>query len=309
MDRQIHANIHGAKTMDAQFAERRAIWLSALGMTPKLDENSIVSQLATMMWDTTAFKLIASARLLAAKPRRGEVELSLVLHNLLDRCFFNNQMVTIRRLASESCGLEPGKGKGEDKSTWSLNQVLKDMAKHGTLFTRDNILGSYMTHQGSNEDLELWNTTIDRLCGVESAHRSGTDVVLPEWFHQVQYRLSEASDNIKLHVDKFIAHAAAPSSRSQCDLSVLVEHLWRAQETVCRCADFALNTLLTGVPCLWIAPGEDWTRHMDKPLIPTEVLVDMNKSARSTERQCEAWSDGSLQWFSTGITQERRRVG
>lgn len=285
--------------MDVQFAQKRAIWLKAFGTPPLPDVNSILHQIYTMMWDTTAFKLIASARMLSAKTRTEEVEISLVMHNLLDRCFFSNQMMTIRRLASETYGHERGSKK--DKSTWALNKIVEDMAAHRMLFTRENILASYAMEQGSSAYLDEWNVVIDCLCGVAASERTSTDTVSQLWFDRVAAKLQAVSRDIEWRVDKFIAHAATPSSRARdAPPDVLVDQLWLAQEAICRSADFAVNTLLTGVPCLWIAPGEDWTRHMDKPLIPTEVLDYMNDSVRLAERQCEAWSDGSVQWFAQG---------
>jgi len=113
------------------FASRRALWIECLSGK---DRNSIIQQTYRMIWDAAAFRVVNEARKIASADVETGLKVSGLLHGLLDRSFFAAQMSAIRRITDPSSPFEGKKG------VWSLTALLKDMATHTHLFTREHLL-------------------------------------------------------------------------------------------------------------------------------------------------------------------------
>jgi hypothetical protein len=129
-------------------SEKRKQWLEVLSGS---DQNSINRQLAQLTWDAAAYRVINEARLFAkpVDPRNphGNVQLSGLMHNLIERGFFISQMVAIRRLTDKS-SLDGSMG------VYSLTGLLNDILKHHYLITRRSIFDA--------EQIEYEAATIER---------------------------------------------------------------------------------------------------------------------------------------------------
>ena len=65
------------------------------------DVHSIRSQIHNMIWDSAVYQSINEARAYAPTDDKGQVELNAMVHHFIDRCFFDTQMMAIRRFLDE----------------------------------------------------------------------------------------------------------------------------------------------------------------------------------------------------------------
>lgn len=83
-------------------------------------------QVQNMLFETLIYKAILKARSIAPKNSKGRIKLNGAVHYLIDKCFFNNQLMTIRRLTD----------KGQDAI--SLRKLLNQMKGNCKHLIREN---------------------------------------------------------------------------------------------------------------------------------------------------------------------------
>ena len=88
------------------------------------DKNCILKQVQNMVFETLIYRCILKARSMAPKDSKGSIKLNGAVHYLIDKCFFNNQLMTIRRLTD----------RGED--VVSLYKLLNQMKGNCKYLTR-----------------------------------------------------------------------------------------------------------------------------------------------------------------------------
>ncbi len=264
-----------------------------------------------------------------AKPTKdGGVQLNALMLELINRCFWNSQMVAVRRLNDKSALV--GKAT-KDKSVFSLNALLTDMQCYASSFTRQNIffvegreydyklidekhdefLAEYFkknippvwASQELNSMPITWrHEAIDELTGVTKANRSPTDCVGIEVFEKLKTRVSDACENIGVYVDKFYAHSATPGSRAQArvdEIQITLTDLWTAHECLCRTARFIGEYLLgTGSHGNYLAiPQFDQFAYIDRPFAVSEdveKLRDFWHEMTSSYDQWRSWTPSDL---------------
>jgi hypothetical protein len=122
---------------------------------------------------------------------------------------------------------------------------------------------------------------MDKLAGVTADDRKPSDRPRAGVFANLKYML-RSCERVVTYCHKFIAHAATPESRaaaySDDEPSMTLVHLYRAQETICKVANFVSVHLLGGSERSFLAtPQFDQFRYIDKPLVEEgqlQVLVD-----------------------------------
>jgi hypothetical protein len=88
-----------------------------------------------MIWNAAAFRMINEARRHAPQNQHGAPCVNALLHALLDRCFFESQMLAVRRQLDDD-GLRGKRG------VFSLRSLLDDLSEHRAILTRKNFFAS-----------------------------------------------------------------------------------------------------------------------------------------------------------------------
>ena len=261
-----------------------------------------------MIWDSAVFRCINESRRHAPRDSEGKIELNGVVHQFIDRCFFETQALAIRRLLDKETS--PGR-----RSVVSLYRLLDDVERHAYLLTRGNILGAlnlpYDYEQKKRELDEGWDGTfmvagpgwrrcelskyahenVDLLAGIDPSRRNPNDVVRVSVLEWLKGRLGKC-ESIYKFVNKFLAHSASPESRTyvaSAETDVTLGQILNAHETICQTAYFIGMNLFqqtTGDPLP--VPAGDQFEHFDKPWASAQTVCRLRQfwgeyRARTTE--------------------------
>jgi hypothetical protein len=310
-----------ACTLD-KFKERRALWIRCFDGE---DRHSIMRQIYRMIWNTAAFRVINEARRIAPPAEKGTVQLNGLMHDLIDEGFFEGQLLAIRRLTDTYPITDACRG----RNVWSLTSLFDDIKKHAHLMTRVNLLAAEgleydvdSVRQQANDYLirefqkskmvftppeldwerpQMRHEQIDFLSGVSAKHRSPDDIVSREVIEQLKEMVKKACNNIHIHVNQFIAHAATPESRHKVNAqnaSITLGHLYNAQEAICKAATFLDLYLLTGHSHgLLAVPQYDHFAHVDKPLVTTEGIAMLRDAWEKYDAETTKWANWGIEEF------------
>ena len=277
-----------------KFSEKRQQWLEVLAGK---DTHSINNQLTRMTWDDVSFRMIDEARRLAPVGDEENLQINGMMHDLLNRCFFDSYMAAIRRLVDNfhQEGRPPWEGR---RGVYSLAGLLEDMKSHYYLFTRKAIFDAegleydYEKIKNKADAKSYWepeeldwerhssrHESIDRLVGVSPENRNSEDSIGIEVFENIMARVDDTSRRIKNCVDKFIAHPAAPESRAEIEADeITLGEIWKAHQVLCRITNFMSIELLGDRSMRFLPiPQYNQFKYIDQPLIETsriEYLVE-----------------------------------
>lgn len=304
--------------IDPEFRTKRNEWIRCLGSK---DRNSVIFQVYDLIWNAAAYRVVCEGRRIAGRDEQGQARVSVLLHNLLDRTFYQSQSVSIRRLLDTS----PLKGR---KGVFSVSGLLRDMQEHRALFTRQNIFAAdelpmdiqavaaarsalmferarfgcdtgYVPRELDVRAVELLHDSIDRLCRVAADNRAPGDTVCEDVFTGLLDRLKPV-ERICEHVNKYLAHAATPESRAT--VAPDTEHLTFnelgvAHETICRCCQFVDGFLLRqtshGFLPMYAGPLFE---HLDTPLVLSSEVQCLRDAWSAYEKETEKWAHTPVGW-------------
>lgn len=310
---------------DPAFEAKRHEWIRCLdhkdAVTGHMDRNCILAQVYDIVWSAGAYRVVLEARRIADKDERGRIKLNGLTHRLLDRCFYQSQLVSVRRLMDNSALAGP-------KGVFSLKALVLDMKKHRRMFTRQNLFAAFgqvmdldalkraslQCHSMSGESLkkeapraiseeplfsEHLHDHLDLLCSVNAGSRQPGDVISESVFENLAMKLAK-TEKICEHVNKFVAHAATPESRALVDADsakVTFAELWEAHEIICRMCQFIDCFLLRqNSHCFLVGGGDDWFRYIDEPLATTERIPAIRKVWTDFAKEAKDWDSGTLEW-------------
>lgn len=274
-----------------EFEDKMARWKECLAGE---NRNSVINQLHSMVWNAAIFRVVNEARSLAEKNENGEIELNALLHNFINHCFFENQLLAIRRLTDTY----PIEG---DRGVFSVISLLKDMNANLQLFTRINMLKQRgleydykkvvkKERQLIKEHMEKGIRTfsipghidshsvkrrhkeIDVLTGKNLTDRSLSDVVNKGVIEFLISKAEKASEDANIHVNKFIAHSASPESQkadSVDEVKITLGHIYGSTKVLCEIAAFLDTYLISGVSHIGFLafPQRDQLRYIDRKLV------------------------------------------
>jgi len=305
-------------SMSPEFAKKHKEWVRCLGSD---DRSAILQQVYPMIWNAAAFRVINEARRYAPQNERGEPRINGLLHVLLDRCFFESQMLAVRRQL-DADGLQGKRG------VFSLRSLLDDMSTHRALLTREHFFASAkkvmdiaaavahekaefrkMIEEGSGGgwcsmeadplSIRELHETFDKLSGVAAPDRSPRDVVSEDVFDGLKRQLSRIEKFIA-PVNKLLAHAATPESRAVVppkELAVTLGDLWHAHEIICRCCQFIDCFLLRQTSHRFLPlPGADVLAHLEVPLAEDRSKSVLRDAWTAFEAETESWAETPLSW-------------
>jgi hypothetical protein len=314
---------------NSELAVKRRKWLEVLGGN---DQHSIGRQLAQIAWDFASFAVVNEARRLAAPHPSAAAPLNGLLHELLDRGFFTSQLLAIRRLAdSEQYPLEG------NRATWSVTALLADMAKDRNLLTRKAIFeaeGLQYDHKVVEAKWAEWcnsapqgprrvarmvppelnyhlivmrHRDVSRLAGIASAEIKDDDAVKAEVFDDLAAKVKTSSSKVNEHVNKYLAHAAAPGDRVSIDpeaAGVTLNLLKESHKCFCQVASFlSIFVLGDAHPNFLPVPQYNLYEYIERPLVDSSHVGLLKKAWDDVDREWHEWTH----WGLDGYEEELRR--
>ena len=214
-----------------KFLKKREEWLFCLNGD---DQHSIWRQITSLLWDYALFKTIRELRVEAAQNPTEGIGFNAPVLRLLEAGFIVTQATGIRRL-SEKQWRDP------TKRVISLMALLGEIKTERELLTREVYLachelpydpapakkrfydslvssGQIFSYVGMDTSgPEAWASServhshFDKLSNTSVAGRSRDDHIPIAWFDSLESKI-KSSEDICVLTDKFIAHAAHPTS-------------------------------------------------------------------------------------------------
>lgn len=255
---------------------------------------------------------------MAPQAKDGGLELNAMMFRLFDAGYAQDQLLSIRKLWTDNYKIDGEKG------IYSIKSLIKDMASHAHLMTRQNLFAvsgleydtqkqkdafeKFWTNQIPGKAFEIpeqyhwekskkYHEQIDLLSGVESPRRSPTDVVSAKIFEFLNNQMNSAiGPEFDNHVNKFIFHASTPESRRTVEPSefrITLDFLGRAHEVIWRTVHFLEANLLTGNRSLsFPIMMNDQFEFIERPLIGADKVP----SLRTFWDSYEANVNGIREW-------------
>lgn len=198
-----------------EFRRKREEWLSRLWSE---DYHALERQLIRMIQFDMAYRVLVEARRGSDEATSGAA-LNGLLACFLDHCYVETQVLAVGRLTDRR------------KDVISIRSLLDDVRGHCHLLTRENYvahdglpyeprfgssagLTTTASAEGENLTSLIRHQRFDQLSGVSPDRRSRSDSIRCRVFKTIEDYLDEADDDgLKKLRNKFIAHAASPSSR------------------------------------------------------------------------------------------------
>lgn len=230
------------------------------------DVNSINNQLVRFAYDMMRYRVINDAREYAQTDHESRPMLNPLLHGLLNRCYIDSAVLSVRRLSDSFLRNDP------KRAVHSITSIIADMRNHRQLLTRGNLLavkGLQLHYDELHEEMSVFaaeqyyandkldmliksqecNENYDRLVGAAPHSRSLDDVVPNYVLDSLYNRVRHACADVVLYANKLVAHAATPESRSwdnNGDIKITLGKVWNAFEILCGTAGFIGIRLLNG---------------------------------------------------------------
>lgn len=300
-----------------RFKEKRKQWIHCFSGD---DRHSIINQISNLVWNAAVFKVINEARRIATDNGQKQAEMNGMLHRFIDRCFFDSQLLSVRRIC------DPGPVVGTE-GVFSLVSLMDDMKRHIALMTRENFFideeleysiekihqkeMDYFRENTKNGTGALWipkevdiynveirHKEIDRLSGVSEDARNPEDTVSLEILAVLIKKVKTATENIKLRVDQTIAHAASPDSRQykkSDEISLTLNCLWESHHIICQVANFIDMYLLSRASHSFLpTPQYNHLEFIDKSFIETGHLEVMSNVWHEFHRETDGWGAWGL---------------
>ncbi len=305
-----------------QFRVKRAEWIAWLRGD---DPHSIWRQITTLLWDDVLFRTVNDLRRVALERPSEGVGFNGAVLRLFDAGFVTTQVTTIRRLTDR----QP---RNPTKGVISLRRLVADIRDNRQLIKRD----SYVSYDGLPYDpapvqdawMERkaaagtltgceWLTTtgptawatsqmvhdnFDKLAKRGPETRSRDDLIAPEWLDWLASRL-DICDDIRKFTDKFVAHAAEPSSRTgltEAQTGVTLDRLRHCQRAIYQVAAFVYGPLLCeGSYGAVGTPQYDHLENLEKGWIANDALEAAHDYWNLNLEEIVKWESESL-WPDLG---------
>ena len=270
-----------------KFLTKRKEWLSWLNGD---DQHSIWRQITSLLWDYALFKTIRELRVEAAQNPSEGIGFNAPVLRLLESGFVITQATGIRRLSERQ-------SRDRTKHVISLRALLDEIKTERELLTREVYLachglpydpapakkrfydglissGQILSYVGMDTTgPEAWASSerahshFDKFFDTSVAGRSRSDTIPIAWFDSLESKI-ETCENICKFTDKFIAHAAHPTSlvgltkdQTQVTLSQLKAcHQAIIEVTTSVGAQILQDSVATTVP----VPQFDFLENLDK---------------------------------------------
>jgi len=276
------------------------------------DKNCILKQVQNMLFETLIYKCILKARSIAPKDSKNRIKLNGAVHYLIDKCFFNNQLMTIRRLTDKKgpdvvslCKLlNQMKGNCKHLTRRNYFMVLQGRGyeydyseiekKHDEYVKKNLRMGEVIgIPNGLNwEKSERLHSKFDKLSKNKVGNRTPEDIIDNSIFDKLIDEL-DCCEKLREHVDNFIAHSLKSEKIEKLDdeaLQVTFEYLWEAQQIICRVTSFIGLYLLGLVDYeLLPIPHGSFLQYIEEPLISKEGKTKLCEEEDKFRSEIYSW--------------------
>ena len=301
----------------SQFRKKHEEWCSCLNGH---DLHSIWKQQSSLLGDYALFLTINDLVKASAKRRIKGVGFNGPVLRLFVTGFLVSQVTGIRRLAERQWS-HPA------KRVISLRALVEDIRANRRLLTRDVYLisnelpfdptpakqkcferaassGERFFFEGmESKGSEAWAAServherFDKLSGTSSSGRSARDLISLKWFDLLDSKIRGCED-VCVFTDKFIAHAAHPTSRTGLNdkqKKVTLARLAECHHAMVQVGCFIGGPILqdtfpTGAP----VPQFDVLENLDKAWVSAEGLEKAREIWQQHADEIEGWSARSL---------------
>ena len=266
-------------------------------------KSCILKQVQMLLFETLIFKCILRARELAPKDENSIIKLNGYLHWFIDKYYFQNQAIAIRRLV--------GTGKG----SVSLRKIIEHVKKNKELFTRSN----YCRHHNIPLDysglilkeqeyiaknLKLgevicipdeidpfpsqdFHAAFDKLAGVNAQQRSPEDIISKSVFRKLFSDLDQCREFAK-KTSKTIAHTSLDTYANPPAISY--GDIQNAHKILCGISHFiGLHFLDRTHYSMFVQPSNSWLRYINEPLISKEHIRELGKIREEHQAEINEW--------------------
>lgn len=278
------------KELLACFREKLKRWKACL--SDNEDCHSIFRQLTTLFWDHAVYRTFNEARRLSEETNDPSTGLQGTIIDLLDRNFMASQAIAIRRLTDQR------------KDVVSLRSLIDEIKASISLYTREN----YVCYDGISFDetpdddyrveylRNSRQTRYDYLSGKDKDSRSRDDKLSSALFVTMEEEINKdfaTTREIRIYVNKWVAHAAAQGNRGQ-HVRVLdnisLQKLDECYQALIRIGKkvelFVDKLLLCSVPTAPFDKFKNW----DKPVVTTKDLKALREYWLERDREVEHWA-------------------
>ncbi len=265
-----------------------------------------------MLFETLIYKCILKARSIAPKDDKNRIKLNWAVHYLIDKCFFNSQLMAIRRLTDESGSdvislcqlLKQMKGNCKHLTRKNYFIILQDRGyqydyseikkKHDEYVNKNLRMGEATfipdeLNWGKSEEL---HSIFDKLSKSKHGDRTPEDIIDNSIFDKLLNEL-DCCKNLRGHVDSFVAHSLKSEKIEKLDdevLRVTLGHLWEAQQAICKITKFIdLYLLGVGEHGLLPLPHGSFLQYMEEPLITKEEKPKLREVENEFENEIYSW--------------------
>ena len=277
------------KELLACFREKLRHWKTCL--SDQKDSHSIYNQFIRLFGDHTVYRTFNEARRLSKETNNPSTGLQGTIIDLLDRNFMDSQAIAIRRLTDQR------------KDVVSLRSLINEIKGNIRLYIREN----YVCYDGisfdeaPNDDHHVKHLRhsrqrrYDYLSGKDKGNRSRDDKLSSAVLTKMEEEVTKdfgITEEVRLYVNKWVAHAAAQNNRGQYvrvldnislhKLDLCYQALIRIGKTVELLID---EFLLCSVP----TPQFDQLKNWDKPVVMTTELKALREYWFERDREIENW--------------------
>jgi len=231
------------------------------------DQHSIFNQIYIMLWDAAIWRIINEARRHSEALPGGGIAQNGMIHNFIDRAFFNGQALMIRRLYES----EPP----QKKRQVSLRGLIKDIKFNAHLLTMRNLR---------------------RVSAISYAPIFiKNEVIKPEIFEYLGGRLVDSCKNISIYVDKFVAHASTQENRGKLHTKyaqITFTQIMNAQKVICGVANFLDIKIFSDVQhgCLPL-PSPGYLDFISEPLCPEGAIQFLDTKWKEYDEESFEWGN------------------
>jgi hypothetical protein len=248
---------------------------------------------------------------MAPKDIKGRIKLNGAVHYLIDKCFFNNQLMIIRRLTDKKkdvvslCKLlNQMKGNCKYLTRRNYFMILQERGyeydysetkkKHDEYVKKNLRMGEVIAiPKGLDwEKSERFHSVFDKLSKSSCGNRKPEDIIDSSFFDKLIDEL-DCCENLRDHVDYFVAHSLKPEKIEKIDnkaIRVTFYHLWEAQQIICKITHF-VGLYLLGITDYGLLPFPygSFLQYIDEPLITKEDKSKLREEENKFRNDIRSW--------------------
>jgi hypothetical protein len=264
-----------------------------------------------MLFDTLIYRCILKARAIAPKDSKRRIKLNGAVHYLIDKCFFNNQLMVIRRLTDKNGDvvslrklLQQMKGNCKHLTRRNYFEVLKDRGyeydysetkkKHAQYIAQNLEIGEVIVIPSELdwERSETLHAHFDKLSETKPTNRKPEDIIKNSIFDRLLDEL-DSCEGLRHYIDCFLAHSLTAEKIGKRDeerFKVTFGRLWRAQQSICKVTKFIGLHLLEQIDYgLLPLPHATFLRYIEEPLIPKDAKAQLRREEEQFRQEISSW--------------------